>query len=153
MDDLDRLSTWAAPLLAAMQPQQRRQLARQIARELRADNAKHMRAQVAPDGSPWTPRKAQPARAQRGQLRAGAMFTKMRLARHFKTRATDGEAAAYFTGMAERIARVHHYGLRDRVTPGGPTHEYAQRQLLGITPEFAQRVRDMIIDHLAASKL
>lgn len=153
MDDIDRLADWAVPLLAALQPQQRRQLARQIARELRTDNTKHMRAQVAPDGSPWTARKTQPAREQRGKLRAGAMFTKMRLARHFKIRATDGEAAAFFKGMVERIARVHHYGLRDRVKPGGPMHEYAQRQLLGITPEFEQRVQDMIIDHLAASKM
>ena len=152
MDDIDRLADWTVPLLAALQPQQRRQLARQLARELRIDNAKRMRAQVAPDGSPWTPRKAQPARAQRGKLRTGAMFTKIRLARHFKIRATDGEAAAYFTGMTKRIARVHHYGLRDRVKPGGPMHEYAQRQLLGITPEFAQRVHDMISDHLAAAR-
>ena len=75
MDDIDRLADWTVPLLAALQPQQRRQLARQLARELRIDNAKRMRAQVAPDGSPWTPRKAQPARAQRGKLRTGAMFT------------------------------------------------------------------------------
>lgn len=153
MDEIDRLADWVVPLLAALQPQQRRQLARQIARELRADNTKHMRAQVAPDGSPWTPRKAQPAREQRGKLRTGAMFTKMRMARHFKTRATDSEAAAFFAGMTERIARVHHYGLRDRVTPGGPEVEYPERRLLGITPEFAQRVQDRIISHLAAQKL
>ena len=152
-DDLDRLADWIAPLLGQLQPAQRRLLAREIARALRADNAQRMRAQVGPDGAPWAPRKAQPAstaRARRGQLRTGAMFTKMRQARHFKLRATDAEAAAFFTGMTERIARVHHFGLRDRVKPGGPLYEYPARPLLAITPEFAERVRELCLRHLAA---
>ena len=156
-DDLDRLADWIVPLLHQLQPAQRRMLAREIARALRADNAQRMRAQVGPDGTPWTPRKAQPAgrsRARRGQLRkppkSGAMFTKLRQARHFKTSATDAEAAAFFSGMAERIARVHHLGLRDRVKPGGPMYEYPARELLGITPEFNESVRDRILRHLAA---
>lgn len=151
-DDLDRLADWVVPLLQQLQPAQRRLLAREIARALRDDNAQRMRAQVGPDGVPWTPRKAQPAsrsRARRGQLR-GPMFAKMRLARNFKLRATDAEAAAFFAGMAERIARVHHFGLRDRVKPGGPMYQYPARPLLAITPEFAERVRELCLRHLAA---
>ena len=140
-----------APLLRQLQPREQRQLARQIARDLRQDNTQRMRAQAGPDGQPWEPRKAL-TRSARGKLRSAPLFTRLGRAKHLKASGSPQEAVVQFVGRAERIARVHHYGLRDRVKPGGPMHEYAQRQLLGITPEFAQRVHDMIIDHLAAAR-
>ena len=52
MDDLTALETWAAPLIAKLQPAQVRQLTREIARDLRRSQAQRIAAQVAPDGTP-----------------------------------------------------------------------------------------------------
>ncbi|HDT5146447.1 TPA: phage virion morphogenesis protein [Klebsiella michiganensis] len=39
-------------------------------------------------------------------------------------------------GVLTRIARVHHYGLRDRVTRKGTEVRYALRRLLGFNEEL-----------------
>ena len=148
MDDLDRLSDWMAPLLSRLQPREQRQLAREIARDLRQDNTQRMRAQAGPDGQQWEPRKAT-TRSARGQLRSGPLFTRLGRAKHFKASGSPQEAVVQFVGRAERIARVHHFGLRDRVKPGGPEYDYPARPLLGITQEFEEKLRDRIINHLA----
>lgn len=148
MADIDALEHWLTPLIAQLGPQQRRKLARDVARDLRTENARTMRAQTGPDGQPWLPRKAQ-ARATRGKLRTLPMFTKMRQARHLRMAATPSEAVVQFLGRTERIARVHHFGLRDRVTQGGPQYDYPARPLLGIPQGYEQRLRERIIDHLA----
>ncbi|WP_130835434.1 phage virion morphogenesis protein [[Erwinia] mediterraneensis] len=41
-------------------------------------------------------------------------------------------AEVAFTRDVQRIARVHHYGLRDRVSRGGKDVRYAARPLLGV---------------------
>lgn len=147
-DELQQLEHWLAPLLARLQPAQRRQLARDIARELRADNARAMRAQQGPDGQTWEPRKRH-SRDQRGKLRQGPMFTRLRAAKHLKARASSDAAVVQFMGRAERIARVHHFGLRDRVKPGGPLYDYPARPLLGITPAMRERIEARVLEHLA----
>lgn len=154
MDEIDRLENWLAPLLSRLQPQQLNRLAREVARELRAINAAAMRAQRAPDGQAWAPRKKQ-LRGAKGKIkakRAQAMFTKLRSAQHLKAQAQGGSAVVQITGRAERIARVHHFGLRDRVRPGGPEYDYPARPLLGIPPEFEERLKDRILAHLAGDK-
>lgn len=148
MDDLDRLSDWMAPLLHRLQPREQRQLARQIARDLRQENTQRMRAQAGPDGQPWEPRKAL-TRSARGKLRSAPLFTRLGRAKHLKASGSPQEAVVQFVGRAERIARVHHFGLRDRVKPGGPEYDYPARPLLGITPEFEEKLQGRILDHLA----
>ena len=64
-------------------------------------------------------------------------------------RATASEAVVGFVGRAERIARVHHFGLRDKVKPGGPDYTYPARQLLGITDAQIERVRELLLKHLS----
>ena len=66
MDDLQRLEDWVTPLLAKLSAPEQRALARTVARELRAGNVEHMRAQQAPDGTGWEPRKASGLRNGRG---------------------------------------------------------------------------------------
>lgn len=153
MDELDRLEHWLAPLLARLQPQQVRRLAREVARELRSLNSAAMRQQRGPDGQAWAPRKKQ-LRNAKGKIRAKreqAMFTKLRSARHLKAQAQGTSAVVQFSGRAERIARVHHLGLRDRVRPGGPEYDYPARALLGIPPAFEERLKDRILAHLAGA--
>ena len=157
MDDLQRLEDWVSPLLARLSAAERRALARAVARDLRAGNMATMRAQQAPDGQAWEPRKNKPRknklRNERGRIRARAkaqdMFVKLRTAKHLRAQATPTEAVVAFTGRAERIARVHHFGLKDRVKPGGPDYDYPARQLLGITDAQIERVRSLLLAHLA----
>ena len=151
-EDLAQLETWLEPLIAALSDAERRKLALDVARDLRRENVATMRAQQSPDGEAWAPRK-RGLRDQKGQLRKGRraqdMFTKLRGARYLKAKAQGREATVEFMGRAARIAAVHHFGLRDRVKPGGPEYDYPARPLLGITPEFEEKLRDRIINHLA----
>jgi hypothetical protein len=50
--------------------------------------------------------------------------------------------------MAQRIARVHHFGLQDQVSQGGPMYRYPARELLGVTDGQVERVREMLLRHL-----
>ncbi|AVS66644.1 phage virion morphogenesis protein [Paracidovorax avenae] len=155
MDDLQRLEDWVSPLLERLSAGERRTIARAVARELRAANAATMKAQTTPDGAAWTPRKPS-LREQLGKVRKkakpAAMFVKMRTATHLQAKATPSEAIVQFAGRTQRIARVHHFGLRDRVQPGGPEHDYPARQLLGITDAHIERVRDLLMQHLTGGQ-
>jgi len=48
----------------------------------------------------------------------------------------------------QRIARVHHYDLRDRISHKGPEFKYAERQLLGINDETEDITRDVLLHWL-----
>lgn len=52
-----------------------------------------------------------------------------------------------FAWRAQRIARVHHFGEIDAVNPRGPRYDYPARPLLGITPDNADTVRDLLLRH------
>ncbi len=148
MDDLQRLETWLAPLLARLDAAQRRTLARQVAQLLRAGNQQTMQLQQAPDGTAWQPRKNR-TRDKRGRLRAGPMFSKLRRAKHLRAQVLPDGAMVQFMGRAERLARVHHFGLRDRVLAKGPEYDYPARPLIGITDDMAEAIEDLVLQHLA----
>lgn len=155
MAALSALEDWAGALLRKLEPVQRRRLLVDVARRLRTENAQRMRAQTDPDGQAWEPRKAPgPAlRSQRERLRQQAqqrdpMFAKLRRQKHLKARAVGSAAVVEFAGRAQRIARVHHFGENDAVNPGGPRHDYPARELLGIADDDADRLRDLLLDHL-----
>jgi phage virion morphogenesis protein len=112
-----------------------------------------MRAQQAPDGTSWEPRKPNALREQRGTVRRKAkksapMFQKLRAAKHLKAQGLTDEAVLQFVGRADRIARIHHFGLEDRVTPNGPVHRYKARQLIGITEYEKQCIHERVLSHL-----
>ena len=156
MSELKALEDWVAPLLDRLSDGERRKLAMAVARDLRAANAASIRAQQTPDGEAWLARK-QPARNKRGEIRRKAqagkagmrMFLKMGAAKNLKAMAAPSEAVVGFVGRAERIARVHQFWLSDRVTPGGPTYRYPARELIGITADRVERVREMILRFLS----
>lgn len=153
-DDLQQLELWAASLLAKVEPAGRRHIARTIAIALRRSQAKRIAMQKAPDGSSYPPRRkrAEPLRRKRGQLRRkqAAMFSKLRTARWLKTAVTAEGPEVGFYGRVARLARVHQEGLSDRVAPNGPSVTYAQRVLLGFTPEDRDMIRDLLLQHLAS---
>ncbi|WP_268980196.1 phage virion morphogenesis protein [Yersinia alsatica] len=61
------------------------------------------------------------------------MFTKLRTARFIKSESNADGVTVTFSGTVNNLVRVHHYGLRDKVTKNGPTVKYERRQLLGFT--------------------
>lgn len=146
MDDLTQLENWVTPLLEKLSPKERRVLAREVARDLRTANRERIKAQTNPDGTPFEPRTQ--LRSRSGAIRRKAMFTKIRTAKYLRLATNADSASIHFTGRVARIARVHHYGLRDRVEKGGPQHQYARRQLLGFSSQDQARIRDSLIDHL-----
>lgn len=119
MDELTALENWAAPLLARLQPGERRTLARKIGTELRRSQSQRIGRQQAPDGSPYAPRKQQ-LRQKSGRVKRAKMFVKLRQAKHFKVTASPNAVSVGFVGRVSRIARVHQEGLTDRTRPGGP---------------------------------
>lgn len=148
MDNLPALEAFAADLLAQLEPGARQELARRIARDLRASQQKRIAAQQNPDGSSYTPRKPQ-LRHQKGKIR-GQMFAKLRTARHLKAKGTADAALVAFTSDVSRIARVHQFGLRDKVNrKTGLEADYPERQLLGISAEDEALIRDLATDYLA----
>ena len=51
------------------------------------------------------------------------------------------------TGRAQRIARVHHFRETDAVNPGVPQYTYPSLELLGITDDDANALRDALLAH------
>lgn len=143
MDDLQRVDDWLAALLANLEPAARQRMMRELAQELRRNQQQNIRLQRNPDGSGYEPRKVT-ARTKKGRIKR-QMFAKLRTTKYLKTAATADSASVQFEGKVQRIARVHHYGLRDRVSCNGPEVHYARRQLLGINSYQVQLVSDAIL--------
>lgn len=72
------------------------------------------------------------------------MFAKLRTTKYLKTAASADSASVQFEGKVQRIARVHHYGLRDRVSRKGPEVRYAERRLLGINNKMQSVIGDIL---------
>lgn len=152
MNELAPLDAWCSSLLGRITPAERRELARRIAADLRASQARRIAAQMDPDGTPYAPRKPR-LRARRGAIKARAtraMFSKLRTARWMKTEATPDSAVVTFAAQVQRMAQVHQHGLRDKVDRrGGPEITYPARQLLGLTPPEIEAVGDAVLARLA----
>lgn len=148
----DTLTPTLQRLLATLTDTERRRLARRIAAQLQAANAARIQAQQQPDGTPFEPRKPQSARypATQGKIRK-RLFERLGTAQRLRIRAaTPGLAEVGFTGRDERIARVHHYGLTDAVSPR-LSIRYPIRQLLGITDADRTAVAATVMAHLASA--
>lgn len=146
--DLHELDAWAVGLLNSISPAGRRVLAGNIARELRRRSQDRIAAQVNSDGSAYEPRKPQLLRRKQGSIRR-KMFMKLRTARYLKAEGAADGAVVKFIGQVQRMAIVHHYGLRDRVQKDGPVVKYSARELLGISDSDQSTLADLVIAHVA----
>jgi phage virion morphogenesis protein len=54
-----------------------------------------------------------------------------------------------FAGTAQRIATVHHFGLRDRLNKNGLMAQYPARELLGLDAGDVETITDLVLRHLA----
>lgn len=147
MDDLQRVDEWLAALLANLEPAARNRMMRQLAQELRRSQQQNIRLQRNPDGTTFEPRRVT-ARSKKGRIKR-QMFAKLRTTKYLKTAATADSASVQFEGKVQRIARVHHYGLRDRVRRNGPEARYPARRLLGVNDEVETITRDTLLRWLS----
>lgn len=143
MDDLQRVDDWLAALLANLEPAARNRMMRQLAQELRRSQQQNIRLQRNPDGTTFEARRVT-ARSKKGRIKR-QMFAKLRTTKYLKTAATADSASVQFDGKVQRIARVHHYGLRDRVRRNGPEARYPARHLLGVNDEVETITRDTLL--------
>ncbi|MBL5965946.1 phage virion morphogenesis protein [Lelliottia amnigena] len=141
MDNLHKVDEWLAAILTNLEPAARQRMMRELAQELRRNQQNNIRLQRNSDGSGYEPRKVT-ARTKKGRIKR-QMFAKLRTAKYLKTAASADSASVQFAGKVQRIARVHHYGLRDRVSRNGPEVLYSKRHLLGINSEVVLITRDI----------
>lgn len=147
MGELQRVDDWLAALLANLEPAARGRMMRQLAQELRRTQQQNIRLQRNPDGSGYEPRRVT-ARSKKGRIKR-QMFAKIRTTKYLKSAASADSASVQFDGSVQRIARVHHYGLRDRVSRRGPDIRYAARRLLGVNDKVEAATRDVLLRWLA----
>jgi phage virion morphogenesis protein len=145
--DLKALETWLSPLLQKLDGRGRAQLARKAAQQLRRSQQQRIRGQVNPDGSPFEARKPRDLRGKKGRIKR-RMFEKLKMARYLKAKGSPQQAVIGFAGRVARIARVHQYGLKDRAERRAPEVRYAKRELLGLSDEDLNQVRNKILDGL-----
>lgn len=144
MAELHEVDAWLAGLLAQLEPAARKKMLREVARDVRRIQQANITAQRSPDGTAWEPRRVS-ARSKKGRIRRG-MFAKLKTTKYLKAK-TDADAAeiAFIPGV-QKLARVHHYGLRDRVSRRGPMVKYAERPLLGINPQVKIEVLKVLVN-------
>lgn len=151
MSDVDELESWLSAMLAKLSDAEQRALARRIGVTLRRSQASRIASQLNPDGSPFDPRKPQrktKAREASGRIRR-EMFAKLRTIRHLKLITNAEGVSIGFLGRTAQIARVHQEGLKDEVSPGGPTVLYPERRLLGMSREDVEAIKDMILETIS----
>ena len=82
--------------------------------------------------------------------RAQLMLQRMATPAIMRAKATPEGAELSFSGLSERIAAVHHFGLRDAVRSGGPEYDYPSRPLLGIGPKERATVLNFVYQHFSS---
>lgn len=146
MDNLHKVDEWLTALLENLEPAARQRMMRELVQELRRTQQQNIRLQRNPDGRGYEPRKVT-ARTKKGRIKR-QMFAKLRTAKYLKTTTSADSASVQFEGKVQRIAKVHHYGLRDRVSRNGPTVHYEKRELLGCNLEVTSMVEQVIMRYL-----
>lgn len=147
MAELHEVDAWLAALLAKLEPAARKKMLREVARDVRRIQQANISAQRSPDGTAWEPRRIT-ARTKPGRIRR-KMFAKLKTAKYLKAQANADKAEIAFVPAVQRLARVHHYGLRDRVNRRGNIVKYSERPLLGLNDNVEASVRDTLMRWLS----
>ncbi|HHT0061973.1 phage virion morphogenesis protein [Klebsiella michiganensis] len=146
MAELQEVDAWLDALLAGLEPSARKRMMRELAQQLRRSQQKNIRMQRNPDGTAYEPRRVT-ARTKQGRIRR-QMFAKLRTTKYLKAIASPDSASVEFEGRVQRIACVHHYGLRDRVRSNGPLVRYEKRRLLGVNKKINGMISEMLFEWL-----
>ena len=148
MADLELLSEHLGVMLIKLSDTERRQLEMDIARKLRVTQKKRITSQKNSDGSAYIPRKTR-LRDKKNKIK-NKMFNLIKNATYMRIERTAQGVAVGFTNRVAFIARVHQYGLRDKVDKDGPTVKYASRELLGFTDTEMNMIENEVINYLAS---
>ncbi|EKN4712509.1 TPA: phage virion morphogenesis protein [Yersinia enterocolitica] len=148
MNELKPFDDALAGLIASLTPKARKALAVTVAKRLRASQQQRIKRQQAPDGTPYAARKSQPLRKPKGRIKR-EMFAKLRTARYMKANSSPDEAVVEFAGRVERMAAVHHFGLRDRPNVHSKDVQYDERQLLGFDKDSIQLIEKELLIKLS----
>ncbi|PYG48727.1 phage virion morphogenesis protein [Pantoea sp. AG1095] len=141
--ELHDVEAWLGALLSQLEPAARTKMLREVARDVRRIQQNNITLQRSPDGTAWEPRRVT-ARTKPGRIRR-KMFAKLKTAKYLKVKANANVAEVAFVPGVQKLARVHHYGLRDKVNRRGTQVKYAERQLLGINEETANTLKDRLL--------
>jgi len=147
MAELQALNDYLAPLLTKLSDAERRKLEMSIARKVRASQKTRITRQQNPNGSAFVPRKKR-LRDKKNKIK-NKMFNLIKTSKYMKIERTSEGVAIGFMNRVANIARVHQYGLRDRVEKGGPTIKYDSRELLGFTPAELEMIESEVLDHFS----
>ncbi|EOI6453528.1 phage virion morphogenesis protein [Yersinia enterocolitica] len=147
MNELKPFDDALAGLIASLTPKARKALAVTVAKRLRTSQQQRIKRQQAPDGTPYAARKSQLLRKPKGRIKR-EMFAKLRTARYMKANSSPDAAVVEFAGRVERMARVHHFGLRDRPNVHSKDVQYDERPLLGFSQLDKGNIQDDIISYL-----
>jgi len=142
MAELHEVDAWLDALLAQLEPSARKRMLREVARDVRRSQQANITAQRAPDGTAWEPRRVK-ARTKPGRIRR-KMFAKLKTTKYLKAQANAEQAEIAFAPAVQKLARVHHYGLRDRVNRRGTVVKYAERPLLGINKKTEKLIDELL---------
>ena len=61
------------------------------------------------------------------------MFPRLKMVSRMNLKTDQDQISISFLDKVARIACVHHFGLKDRVSKNGPEAQYPARQLLGFS--------------------
>lgn len=147
MAELQEVDAWLDALLAGLEPATRKRMMRELAQQPRRSQQNNIRMQRNPDGTAYEPRRVT-ARTKQGRIRR-QMFAKLRTTKYLKAVASHDTASVEFESRVQRIARVHHYGLRDRVSRKGMEVRYAKRRLLGMNHETDMLIQGKLFEYLS----
>ncbi|MFM1394565.1 phage virion morphogenesis protein [Yersinia enterocolitica] len=150
MNELKPFDDALAGLIANLTPKARKALAVTIAKRLRASQQQRIKRQQAPDGTPYAARKYQPLRKPKGRIKQ-EMFAKLRTARYMKANSNPNEAVVEFAGRVERMAAVHHFGLKDRPSIHSQEVKYEERPLLGFSQQDISITEVEVLEFISLS--
>ena len=148
-NDLNALEERVGALLQKLESAARSKLTRSLAQQLRRSQQQRVKQQRNPDGSVYATRKPRDLKGKQGRIKRQAkMFQKLPRASHLKAKGDGQSITVGFTGRVARIARVHQYGLKDRVEVNAPEVRYKQREMLGLSETDLELIYDGMMTYL-----
>lgn len=146
MAELHEVEEWLGALLSQLEPSMRTKVLREVAGDVRRIQQNNITLQRSPDGTAWEPRRVT-ARTKPGRIRR-KMFAKLKTAKYLKAQANANMAEIAFVPGVQKLVRVHHYGLRDRVNKRGTEVKYAERPLLGFNNDIRMKLSDFLMSSI-----
>lgn len=75
------------------------------------------------------------------------MFSRLIKSKWLKAKGYSDRAEVYFASTAEKVAHIHHYGLKDKGSKGQDI-QYPERPLLGMDAKDVDKIEDLLLTHL-----